>query len=126
MWWGGNSFAPRHLIPMLPFLCLPIICVPRKFFILVILLAVVSVVQMSFASASNIMAPDANLENLKNLGLFDFSMLYSYMLPHLLDGRFSWNLGELFGLKQWGPAWSHLGLCWLLPVFIWHSRHSIR
>ncbi len=101
MWWGGNSFAPRNLIPMLPFLCLPIIFVPRKIFILVILLTGLSIVQMTFASASNIKAPDANLENLRKLGLFEFSMLYSYMLPHLMDGGFSWNLGTVLGLKQW-------------------------
>ncbi len=101
MWWGGNSFAPRNLIPMLPFLSLPIIFVPKKIFSVVILLTVVSIVQMTFASASDIMAPDAKLENLKKLGLFDFSMLYSYMLPHLLHGGFSWNLGKMFGLKEW-------------------------
>ena len=101
LWWGGNSFAPRSLIPMLPFLCLPLIFVPRKIFILVVILAVISIVQMTVASASDIKAPDANLENLKKLGVFDFSMLYSYLLPHLIDGGFSWNLGIWLGLKQW-------------------------
>jgi hypothetical protein len=101
MWWGGNSFAPRHLIPMLPFLCLPLIFIPRKFFGWVVLLTVISVIQMSFAAASDILAPDANLENIKKIGTFDFSMLYSYMLPHLIDGGFAWNLGNLLGLKQW-------------------------
>jgi hypothetical protein len=101
MWWGGQSFAPRHLIPMLPFLCLPLIRVPKKLFFLVVLLGALSIVQMTFAAAGNIMPPDANLENLKKLGLFEFSMLYSYMLPHLNHGGFSWNLGSVLGLKLW-------------------------
>jgi hypothetical protein len=101
MWWGGNSFAPRHVIPMLPFLCLPLIFVPRRLFPVVILLTLVSVVQMFFPTASDILAPDSNLENLKKLKIFEFSMLYSYELPHLLDGGFCWNLGQLVGLKNW-------------------------
>jgi hypothetical protein len=101
LWWGGNSFAPRHLIPMLPFLCLPLIGVPRKVFWLVVLLAAVSIVQMTFAAAGNIAAPDASLENLRKIGLFDFSMIYTYMLPHLIHGGFAWNLGELLGLQGW-------------------------
>src|SRR5262249_29154068 len=27
MWWGGFTVGPRYLVPMLPFLCLPIIFV---------------------------------------------------------------------------------------------------
>jgi hypothetical protein len=101
MWWGGNSFAPRHLIPMLPFLCLPLIFVPRKAFVLVTLLTVISVVQMSFASAGDILAPDISMQNIYKMGVFDFSVLYSYMLPSLMHGGFGWNLGKLLGLKQW-------------------------
>jgi hypothetical protein len=58
MWWGGYSFGPRHLIPMLLFLAIPLVLVPRRLIPLVIILAVISIGQMLIPLAGSILPPD--------------------------------------------------------------------
>ena len=58
LWWGGWSFGPRHLIPMLLFLAIPLVVVPRRLLPLVIILAVISIAQMLIPLAGSMLAPD--------------------------------------------------------------------
>ena len=102
MWWGGASFGPRHLIPMLPFLAIPLVFVPRRLFPLVIILGTISIAQMFIPLAGFIQVPDDNFPNLGSLGIFAYSTIYSYCLPQLFKGYFAYNLGEkILGLKSW-------------------------
>jgi hypothetical protein len=102
LWWGGYSFAPRQIVPMLPFLCIPLIFVPRRFFPLVIVLTLVSVFQMTLVSASNVMAPDDTMVKIAKISFFEYSSIYSYCLKELMAGHFAWNMGQAWlGLKGW-------------------------
>jgi hypothetical protein len=102
MWWGGFSFGPRQIVPMLPFLCLPLIFVPRRLFPLVVILAVVSIIQMGIVAASNIMVPEEYFVKIARIGFFEYSAIYSYCLKQLIAGNYAWNLGQaIFGLKNW-------------------------
>jgi hypothetical protein len=102
MWWGGASFGPRHLIPMLPFLGIPLVFIPRRLFPLVIILGVISIAQMFIPLAGFIEVPDDRFENISGMGYFTYSTIYSYCLQQLIKGYFAYNLGEkLLGLKGW-------------------------
>ena len=102
MWWGGFSFGPRQIVPMLPFLCLPLIFVPRRLFPLVAVLAVVSIFQMGIVAASNLQVPEDYFVKVARIGFFEYSAIYSYCLKQLAAGNYAWNLGQvIFGLKQW-------------------------
>ncbi|MCL4562974.1 MAG: hypothetical protein M1281_20465 [Chloroflexi bacterium] len=103
MWWGGNSPGPRQIIPMLPFLCLPLIFVPRRLFPLVTILGIVSIFQMLVITASHIMVPEEYLVRIPQYGFFQFSVIYNYCLDLLSkQGVFAWNLGQsLLGLQRW-------------------------
>ena len=102
MWWGGYSFGPRHLTPMLPFLCLLLIFVPRRYFPILVILTILSTAQMLIVTASTIHVPDDYFVKLSKIGFFDYSAIYSYCLQKLTEGKFAWNVGQsLFGLKGW-------------------------
>ncbi len=102
LWWGGGSFAPRHLIPMLLFLCIPLVMLPKRFDPLVTILAVISFAQMLIPVAGTMLVPDNYFMQNPHLNFFGYSTIYSYALPQLLAGQFTYNLGEiLLGLKNW-------------------------
>ena len=101
LWWGGGSFAPRQMVPMLPFLCLPLIFVPRRLFPMVILLSFFSIFQMTIVAASTYNVIEDPYKNIAYLGYFNFSAIYSFCLKQLSDGTFAWNLGQVFGLRTW-------------------------
>lgn len=100
MWWGGWSFGPRHLIPALPFLALPLLFLPKRAQILVAALALVSVFQMFIVNATVIDVPDAYLLKIEELGFFDYSSIYDFCWPRFLAGQLSLNPGALFGLER--------------------------
>ena len=100
MWWGGWSFGPRHLIPALPFLALPLVFVPGRAFVLVPVLGLVSAFQMFVVAATAVEVPDGVISRAGELGYFQYSSIYSFCLPRLLAGQVSYNFGrDLLGLK---------------------------
>lgn len=102
LWWGGWSAGPRHLIPMLPFLSLPLACLPRRLFPLLALLSLISIGQMLIVSAGEITIPDEQLQRVEHLGFFEYSTIYTDCLQLLRKGRFVWNVGQqFFGLQGW-------------------------
>ena len=102
MWWGGASFGPRHLIPMLLFLSIPLVLVPRRLFPLVIILGLISIAQMFIPLAGKMLVPDSSLTGADHFGFFEYSPIYSFSLQQLMKGYFAYNLGEkLLGLKKW-------------------------
>lgn len=101
-WWGAWTFGPRYLIPMLTFLCLPLVFIPKRWFLSVVILGIISIMQMFIVVASRIIVPDDFIKKIDQVGYFAYSTIYSYCLPLLLDGKFSKNIGvKLFGLNTW-------------------------
>jgi hypothetical protein len=102
MWWGGSSFGPRYLIPMLPFLGLPLVFIPGGWFGSVVILGLISVIQMLIVVSSQILIPAEIYKQIETIGFFAYSSIYSYCLPLLLKGQFSPNIGhKLLGLNSW-------------------------
>jgi hypothetical protein len=101
-WWGAWTFGPRYLIPMLPFLCLPLVFIPKRWFLSIVILGLISIMQMFIAVSSRIIVPDDFIKKIDQVGYFAYSTIYSYCLQLLLDGEFSKNIGiKLFGLNTW-------------------------
>lgn len=102
MWWGGNSLGPRAVIPMLPFLCIPLSFVSRKWKPVLVVLSVISIGQMILASSCQFLIPANYIPTIGQDPFFHYSNIYNNVILQLLDGRFGWNLGKaLFGLKTW-------------------------
>lgn len=95
MWSGGFSVGPRYLVPMLPFLVLPIIFAldtirARWFAVTMWILAV-----WSFAAVW--------LETIggQNFPQFQANPLFEYSLPRVLAGDIARNVGMILGLRGW-------------------------
>ncbi len=95
MWTGGFSVGPRYLVPMLPFLALPIIFVfeairNRWLAIVVGLLAVVSWAIVWIETIGGQSFPQNQA-----------TPLLDYSLPRLLAGDIARNVGMILGLRGW-------------------------
>jgi hypothetical protein len=127
-WDGGMSVGPRHLVPVLPFLVLPLGYVVRQgraWSGLTVTLAAVSVVFMFACTAVRVELPG----NERN-------PLYDFVAPALARGELSINdedpfeqrpradasydLGQLAGLSQ-GASLAVLPVAWAL-AFAWPRR----
>lgn len=102
MWWGGNSLGPRAIIPMLPFMSIPLIFVPKKWNPVMLVLIFISVFQMFFASASIFLVPAEKIGLIKKAPFFYDSYLYDHCWQLLKNGKFTWNIGQNWlGLQGW-------------------------
>jgi hypothetical protein len=101
-WWGAWTFGPRYLIPMLTFLCLPLVFIPKRWFFSVVILGLISIMQMFIPVASRVLVPDDFIKKIDQVGYFAYSTIYNYCLPLLLQGNISKNIGiRLFSLNAW-------------------------
>jgi 4-amino-4-deoxy-L-arabinose transferase-like glycosyltransferase len=95
MWTGGFAIGPRHLIPMLPFLCLPVAWA----------LQAASARRPWRAGAAVLIIVSVANVWIHTLGGPDFPPetamrpLTQYALPNLLHGNLSFNAGMLLGLE---------------------------
>ncbi len=96
-WWGGWSFGPRFLIPMLPFLAFGLVFLPARFQPSVIALAVVSALQMLVYTAQEPIIP-ADLTDIASRPAFHYWPLGA-SLGALARGRWGPNLGASVGLR---------------------------
>jgi hypothetical protein len=128
-WYGGWTFGPRYLIPMLTFMCLPLVFVPERLFSSVVILGLVSIIQMFIVVCSLIVVPDNFYKQIDKLGYFEYSSIYSYCFKLLLDGEFSTNIGnKLLGLNTWVslvPVISVIMIITLLFFVRWDNNKSI-
>ena len=109
-WWGGSSVGPRYIIPALPFFCILLTTIPKKFNWSIISLGFISIFQMFIVAASNMKVPDGMVAKIDSLGFFEYSNIYDYCLKQLTEGNFSNNLGNfLMGLNSWSS---------LIPLFV--------
>lgn len=94
MWSGGFAVGPRHLIPMLPFLCVAVAWALQR---------ATTSVTLKVGSAALIAVSVAAVW-IQTLGGSDFPAdtvtrpLTEYSLPHLLQGDLSLNVGMVLGL----------------------------
>jgi hypothetical protein len=122
MWWGGWAFGPRHLIPALPFLALPLVFIVRRWPLLTTLLAFLSAANMLIALLGVVEFPlgyDSAAGAYQSVWLGEthfegISLLYQLNLINVLLGNPAqaepWNWGmALFGLKPIAsvlPLWA--------------------
>jgi hypothetical protein len=99
MWWGGSSFAPRHLVPMLPFLMLPLLFIPKKLIFPTILLGIISVVQMIMIAMVRVDSPSILMEMIDRFKYFEYSVIYSIIIPQFLEQHFTTNIGTILHLQ---------------------------
>lgn len=105
MWWGGFAIGPRYILPMLPFMVLPVVFVLDAWYFrvwfrfLAAVFMVWSLVAIWGLSLAGQAFPPDSIRN----------PLLEYALPNWLEGNIARNLGTLVGLP--GP-WS------LLPLFV--------
>ena len=87
-WHGGWTYGPRYLVPMLPFLAIPIIFAPLRS-IWFVLILFISAFQVMLSAAIFIHVPNEIL-----------NPLFEIIIPFLFDGFTAINLGNLIGLKD--------------------------
>jgi hypothetical protein len=128
MWWGGYSFGPRHLIPMLFFLSIPLVMVSRRLVPLVIILAVISIGQMLIPLTGSMLAPDDYFIQNAHLPFLGYSSIYSYSWEQLLEGNFAYNLGGKFlGLRGWmNPLFNILAILVVTAIFVITEKRRSR
>lgn len=103
MWWGGSSFTPRHLIPVLPLFALPLVFLPRKLFPFAVAAGVISIMQNLIVSVGSSEGLGEFISRRSPEGLFlpsGGSTIYDIFLPNLMGGKMVQTLGgSLFGLN---------------------------
>jgi hypothetical protein len=125
-WWGGASLGPRAVIPMLPFLCIPLIFVPKKWYFPLIALTLVSVFQMTFATATNFLVAPANLTTIAKDPFFSYSLLYNDCWVQLKNNRFSWIMGKYwFGITNIRCLWPLIAMQLFLSLMIFVEPISL-
>jgi hypothetical protein len=105
LWWGGDAFSSRYLIPILPFFSVFLIFLPRKFQPAIYLLGGLSFIQMLIASATPFnglnLATEKILQGGSGLNGGSF-LLYSILLPRLLKNKLTLTWGNtLLGIQSW-------------------------
>jgi hypothetical protein len=103
MWWGGVSYTPRHLIPILPLFILPLAFLPKKYSIIIFITAIISIFQNMSIAACTTDGLNVYLKSImvgSHLSGLNGMPLYQVCLPNILAGNLMNNRGlQLLGLK---------------------------
>ena len=126
-WWGGYTFGPRYLVPMLTFLCLPLAFIPKRWFPSIVILGLVSVIQMFIVVSSLILVPDDIFYQIEKLAYFGYSSIYSVCLKLLINGEFSHNVGNQFlGLNTWVSLIPLFMIIFVITLFFFLRRDNTK
>ena len=95
-WFGGVSFTPRHLVPLMPLFALPLAFLPQKFSIPLLITGLISVFQNFLMAASGFeglyeyrYALIKGIDIVGNKGM----VFYEVCLPNILSGNLTNNRG---------------------------------
>jgi hypothetical protein len=118
-WEGGFAFGPRHILPMIPLLAMPIAFVRGKVWIAIGIVLSIASVSMQFIAAAVDVQPDASIRY----------PVRDYLLPNFLKGNVSVNeqtVDELIphrlyreGSQESRWAAFNLGELFLPPALSW-------
>ncbi len=115
MWWGGFTIGPRYLVPMLPFLVLPIIFPLNRLLerrwgqALVVLLVAISLFSVWTMTLGGQAWPPVDEWPMTFAQMNAHSPLFDYSLPLVARGDIARNYGILFGLR---------GFASLIPLLV--------
>lgn len=107
MWWGGHTIGPRYLVPMLPFLCLPIIFTFNRLLtqfrgqILITILVQLSIILITISLIGGQLWPPVEIFPTDARLMTSTSQLVEYTLPMLREGNITRNFGQIVGLKSY-------------------------
>jgi hypothetical protein len=96
MWWGGVSYTPRHLIPILPLFILPLAFLPKKYSIPILITAIISIFQNMSIAACTTDRLNVYLKSILvggHLSGLNVMPLYQVCLPNILSGSLMNNRG---------------------------------
>lgn len=122
-WYGGWTFGPRYLIPIIPFLTFPILFLlerDHKFYFIFRILALASIACMILGTAVN---PEVIPDDVAN-------PIRDFCLPAFLEGSISPNAGFML-LNLWPqlkmsiffPLVTLIPLVVFLPIIYFYIRH---
>jgi hypothetical protein len=105
LWWGGDAFSTRYMIPVFPFFTLFLLEIPKKIRPIFWAPGIISIFQMLIASATTFngldLATEKVVENGLSFSLKTFS-LYTILLPRLLKNKLTLTWGnQLLGIESW-------------------------
>lgn len=130
IWWGGDAFTVRHLIPVLPFFGIFLLFLPRKYNPLLLGVGLLSIFQMLVASATTYRPFDRFIREALAQGFsfsWESSFIYHRLLRRLLNNRMGFTWGHyLFELESWylNLAIPLLTAALLLIVFYFVNRQE--
>lgn len=108
MWWGGWSANPRHMIPVILLLGVPLAFLRRPWAPFTLLLLAISIVQAFLVVATTPMVPDTALAqflatrgNGEWIPWSGFSPIYGEAADAFRHGRLAWTAGHSAGLTGW-------------------------
>jgi hypothetical protein len=119
MWWGGFAVGPRYLLPMLPFMVLPVAFVIDRwgnkawFRVILVLFLIWSFLATWGLTLADQAFPSDSIRN----------PLLEYAIPNWLEGNIARNLGTIAGIPG---VWSLAPLVVLLiflSALVWITLH---
>jgi hypothetical protein len=133
MWWGGHSIGPRYLVPMLPFMALPIIFAMNQLLrsrtnrLVFVVLVGVSLFNVWAQTIGGQALPPAILDD----GTEIRNPLMEYSIPLLLQGNIARNYGIFLGLRGFHSLIpllvAVLGIYFVVPRWVdRRTQHSTR
>ncbi len=97
LWWGGFSFTPRHLIPVMPFFAIPLALVPDRLRKISPALSLIAIIQMLMVIASqphDLRMILRQFQAGETIPMFTSSTIYSAYVPSFFSGDLHPNLGS--------------------------------
>jgi hypothetical protein len=105
VWWGGDTFTIRYVIPVLPFFAIFLFFTPRKFDWLLLGLGSISFLQMLAASATPFRFFDLFIraaDQQSYIVPWNTSVFFAELLPRFFNSRLTLTWGNyLFGIESW-------------------------
>ena len=132
MWWGGESFAPRHLTPIMLFLVIPLAALASKIKPWLIVSTIFSTLQMFLVVSTSLFVPDtwvAKLSLFHPFEPFRYTILYSTLLPQFIKAGLANNLGRLLIANPFASLLPFIiieGALCLLFYFVYKNSLSIQ